>query len=230
MTIYGYTRVSTNEQATNGESLETQQKILIGYAHSKGEELHSENIFVEAGVSGSVEFKKRPEGSKLIELLQHGDMLIVPKIDRGFRNIRDALNTLHELKERGVSVHFIDLGGDATSSGISQILFTILGAFADFERGRIAQRISEVKQSQKAKGLYVGGVAPFGYVINDDGKLVADPKKAIVLERMTELRNENFSYRRIGIALKKEFQIELTRQTVMNIIRRSPLNLDVILE
>lgn len=221
MTTYGYTRVSTTEQATNGESLDTQQKIIIGYAHSKGEDIDPANIFVEAGISGSTEFKKRPEGSKLYELLQHGDMLIIPKIDRGFRNIRDALNTLHDLKERGVSVHFIDLGGDATCNGISQILFTILGAFADFERTRIAQRISEVKQVQKSKGIYVGGVAPFGYIIDNDGRLTPDPEKAVVLSRIFELRDQNVSYRRIGIALEKEFQIELTRQSVMNIIKRS---------
>ena len=227
MTTYGYTRVSTSEQATNGESLETQQKIIIGYAHSKGEDVEPANIFVEAGISGSTEFKKRPEGSKLYELLEHGDMLIVPKIDRGFRNIRDALNTLHELKERGVSVHFIDLGGDATSSGISQILFTILGAFADFERTRIAQRISEVKQVQKSKGIYVGGVPPFGCLINDEGRLIPDPSKSLALKRIFELRDQNLSYRRIGMALEKEFKIELTRQSVMNILRRSPLSLDV---
>lgn len=46
-------------------------------------------------------------------------MLIVPKIDRGFKNIRDALNTLHDLKKRGVSVDFIDLDGDATMNGMS---------------------------------------------------------------------------------------------------------------
>jgi len=226
MTIYGYTRVSTSEQAANGDSLETQQKILMGYAQSKGEELTPDNIFVEAGVSGSSEFKKRPEGSKLYDLLQHGDMLIVPKIDRGFRNIRDALNTLHDLKERGVSVHFIDLGGDATCNGISQILFTILGAFADFERSRIAQRISEVKQVQKSKGIYVGGVPPFGYLI-EEGRLIPDPSKTVVLERMVELRRELVSYRRIGLAIQKEFKIELNRQTVMNILRRSPLSSDV---
>ena len=220
MTTYGYTRVSTAEQANNGDSLETQQKIIIGYAHSKGEDVDSSNIFVEAGVSGSTEFKKRPEASKLFDLLQSGDMLIVPKIDRGFRNIRDALNTLHELKERGVSVHFIDLGGDATCNGISQILFTILGAFADFERTRIAQRISEVKQVQKSKGIYVGGVAPFGYIIDNNGRLAPDPEKAAVLNRIFELREQNVSYRRIGIALKSEFEIELTRQSVMNILKR----------
>jgi putative DNA-invertase from lambdoid prophage Rac len=154
-------------------------------------------------------------------------MLIVPKIDRGFRNIRDALNTLHELKERGVSVHFIDLGGDATCNGISQILFTILGAFADFERTRIAQRISEVKQVQKSKGIFVGGVAPFGYLINDEGKLIPDPEKSLALKRIFELRDQNLSYRRIGMALEKEFKIELTRQSVMNILRRIQLSLDV---
>ncbi len=228
MTIYGYTRVSTVEQANNGDSLETQQKIIIGYAQSRGEEIDPTNIYIEAGVSGSMEFSKRPEASKLYEQLQKGDMLIIPKIDRGFRNIRDALNTLHELKQRNISVHFIDLGGDATSSGISQILFTILGAFADFERTRIAQRISEVKQTQKAKGYFVGGVAPFGYLVDVDGRLKDDPEKSEALNRIFELREQNISYKRIGIALEKEFQIELTRQSVMNIIKRKQLTLGVI--
>jgi putative DNA-invertase from lambdoid prophage Rac len=220
MTIFGYTRVSTAEQANNGDSLETQQKIIIGYVQSRGEEIDPSNIYVEAGVSGSIEFSKRPEASKLYELLQNGDILIIPKIDRGFRNIRDALNTLHELKLKNISVHFIDLGGDATSSGISQILFTILGAFADFERTRIAQRISEVKQTQKSKGYFVGGVAPFGYLVDEDGRLQYDPDKSEALQRIFELRNQNLSYKRIGVVLEKEFKILLTRQSVMNIVRR----------
>jgi DNA invertase Pin-like site-specific DNA recombinase len=174
---YGYTRVSTAQQALAGDSLEIQKKkIISGYAQSKGVEINPAQIFVEAGVSGSIEFRNRSVGSKLYDLLNPGDMLIMPKIDRGFRNIRDALNTLHDLKLRNVSVHFIDLGGDATTNGMSQILFTILGAFADFERTRIAQRISEVKQVQKAKGFYVGGTAPFGYVVNEEGRLKSDPE------------------------------------------------------
>jgi putative DNA-invertase from lambdoid prophage Rac len=227
MTIFGYTRVSTAEQANNGDSLETQQKIIIGYAQSRGEEIDPSNIYVEAGVSGSIEFSKRPEASKLYELLQNGDILIIPKIDRGFRNIRDALNTLHELKLKNISVHFIDLGGDATSSGISQILFTILGAFADFERTRIAQRISEVKQVQKSKGIYLGGVPPFGYTINNDGRVELDPEKSAALHLIFKLRDQNVSYRQIGIALQNEFQINLTRQSVMNIFKRIKLNIAV---
>ena len=120
MNIYGYTRVSTLQQANEGESLETQKKIIIGYAQSKGLDIDPDHIFVEAGVSGSVEFKQRPEGARLSALLKEGDMLIIPKIDRGFRNIRDALNSLHDFKQRKISVHFIDLGGDATTNGINE--------------------------------------------------------------------------------------------------------------
>ena len=220
MNIYGYTRVSTFQQAAEGDSLDTQKKILLGYVQSKGLELKPENIYIEAGVSGSIEFCKRQQGSKLFSLLEPGDMLVIPKIDRGFRNIRDALNTLHELKLRNVSVHFIDLGGDATTNGISQILFTILGAFADFERTRISQRISEVKQAQKAKGFYVGGTAPFGYLLVD-GKLEADPEKAEVLQAIFAWRDQGYSYRRIAEKLEKEFALKMSFMSVKNTVERN---------
>jgi putative DNA-invertase from lambdoid prophage Rac len=221
MNVYGYTRVSTLQQATGGESLETQKKIILGYAQSKGLEMDSNNIFVEAGVSGSVEFRKRPEGSKVFELLNPGDMLIIPKIDRGFRNIRDALNSLHDLKQRNVSVHFIDLGGDATTNGMSQILFTILGAFADFERTRISQRISEVKQQQKANGFYVGGTAPFGYQINEEGRLEPNPDQADALAAIFRWRDEGYSLRKISDKLDRELGVKLTFMSVKNVLKRA---------
>ena len=111
MTVYGYLRVSTLTQAKEGESLEAQRLQVTSYAMSKGLQLPPDQIFVEAGVSGGSEFQERPEGSKLFTSLQAGDMVIFPKLDRAFRNTRNALNLLHELKGRGISVHFIDLGG-----------------------------------------------------------------------------------------------------------------------
>lgn len=171
MAIYGYVRVSTLQQATEGESLETQKKQVIGYAESRGLDLPAENVFIERGVSGGAEFKTRPEGVRLVELLQAGDIVIFPKLDRGFRNTRDALNTLHDLKERGVSVHSIDLGGDVTGNGVGAIIFTILSAFATFEKDRIATRIKEVKQRRKADGFYIGGRRGFGFDIVDGIKV-----------------------------------------------------------
>ena len=141
MGIYGYVRVSTLQQANEGDSLDTQLRQIQSYSVLKGYDIPLENYITERGVSGSLEFEKRPEGGKLFEQLTSGDVLIFSKLDRAFRNTRNALNTLHELKQRGVSVHFIDLGGDVTNDGIGSVIFTILSAFATFERERIATRI-----------------------------------------------------------------------------------------
>ena len=105
MAVYGYVRVSTAQQANEGDSLEAQIRQVTSYAASRGLELTENEVFVERGVSGGSEFANRPEGSRLLEAIGTGDVLIFPKLDRGFRNTRDALNTLHLLKERGVSVH-----------------------------------------------------------------------------------------------------------------------------
>lgn len=81
---------------------------------------------------------------------------------------------LQKLKERGVSLHMIDLGGDVTGNGISKLLFTILSAVAEAERDRIRERITDVKRDQRQRGRYLGGRVPFGYRV-DDGGVEAKP-------------------------------------------------------
>jgi len=186
MTVYAYARVSTLQQANDGDSLDAQVKQVIGYASSRGLELNDEGVFVEKGVSGGQEFGARPAGSKLLASLQSGDIVIFPKLDRGFRNTRDALNVLHTLKEKGVSVHSIDLGGDVTGNGVGAIIFTILSAFATFERERIASRISEVKQMRKAQGYFVGGRRGFGFDVID-GKKVPNEAEQLLIRQMQEM-------------------------------------------
>lgn len=197
MAVYGYVRVSTLQQATEGESLETQKKQVVGYAESRGLDLSSENVFVERGVSGGAEFKTRPEGARLIELLQAGDTVIFPKLDRGFRNTRDALNTLHDLKEKGVSVHSIDLGGDVTGNGVGAIIFTILSAFATFEKDRIATRIKEVKQRRKAEGFYIGGRRGFGFDVVD-GIKVPNVEEQKLLKQMKRMKEKGKTLKEIN--------------------------------
>jgi hypothetical protein len=60
MTVYAYARVSTLQQANDGDSLDAQVKQVIGYASSRGLELNDEGVFVEKGVSGGQEFGSRP--------------------------------------------------------------------------------------------------------------------------------------------------------------------------
>jgi len=197
MSVYGYVRVSTLTQAKEGESLEAKRRQVISYADSKGLELPIVNVFVEAGVSGGSEFQTRPEGAKLFDVLSEGDMVIFPKLDRAFRNTRNALNVLHELKARGVSVHFIDLGGDVTGNGVGAIVFTILSAFATFERERIAARIREVKQLKKSQGKFTGGRRAFGYDVVGGVKVPRDDEQ-VVIKEMIKMREKGSGYRDIA--------------------------------
>ncbi len=189
MTVFGYVRVSTVQQATEGDSLDSQTRQVLSYSISRGLELNESDVFVERGVSGGLEFNSRPEGSRLLEVIKFGDVLIFPKLDRGFRNTRDALNTLHLLKEKGVSVHSIDLGGDVTGNGVGAIIFTILSAFASFERERIASRITEVKQMRKSQGFYVGGRRGFGFNVKDGKKVPNNKEQKLIAEMKKKKAN-----------------------------------------
>lgn len=208
MTVYAYTRVSTLTQAEEGDSLEAQVRQVMAYASSRALELSESNVFVERGVSGGQEFGSRPAGAKLLASLQSGDIVVFPKLDRGFRNTRDALNVLHTLKEKGVSVHSIDLGGDVTGNGVGAIIFTILSAFATFERERIASRISEVKQMRKAQGYFVGGRRAFGFDVVQ-GKKVPNPVEQRLIAEMKARRETGASLLAVHRWLTGEMGVKL---------------------
>lgn len=217
MGIYGYVRVSTLQQANEGESLDTQLRQIQSYSVLKGFDIPLENFITERGVSGSLEFEKRPEGGKLFNQLVSGDILIFSKLDRAFRNTRNALNTLHELKQRGISVHFIDLGGDVTNDGIGSVIFTILSAFATFERERIATRIREVKQVQKSDGKFLGGFTKFGYKV-EDAKLIPNPEEQVIIREMKDMKRRGMSLRRISTWLNRAHGVQMSHSTVSTFI------------
>ena len=208
MTVYAYTRVSTLTQAQDGDSLEAQVRQVLAYASSRALELSESDVFVERGVSGGQEFGSRPAVSKLLACLESGDIVIFPKLDRGFRNTRDALNVLHTLKEQGVSVHSIDLGGDVTGNGVGAIIFTILSAFATFERERIASRISEVKQMRKAQGYFVGGRRAFGFDVLDGRKVPNEAEQALIAQ-MKAMRQAGYSLLAVHRWLTQEQGVKL---------------------
>lgn len=217
MTVYAYARVSTIQQANDGDSLDAQVKQVLGYASSRGLELLEDAVFVERGVSSGQEFGSRPAGAKLLASLSSGDIVIFPKLDRGFRYTRYALNVLHALKEKGVSVHSIDLGGDVTGNGVGAIIFTILSAFATFERERIASRISEVKQMRKAQGYFVGGRRGFGFDVVD-GRKVPNEYEQGLIDVMRERRDAGESLLSIHRWLNSEQGVRLAYSSMRSLL------------
>ena len=75
-------------------------------------------LFVEGGVSGSVPFAKRPQGGRLIRRLLPGDIVISPKLDR-------LVGDRPDFKARGIHLWLLDLGGDCSGNGISELMLTV---------------------------------------------------------------------------------------------------------
>ena len=148
-------------------------------------------IFVERGVFGSKPLGQRPEGARLLAALKAGDVVITPKLDRMFRSALNALDVLGRLKDRGVSLHMIDLGGDVTGNGISKLVFTILSAVAEAEH----DRIRDVKADQRKRRRYLGAIVPFGWRVTEDRALAEDPDQQRAIRRIVELRRDGLSLR-----------------------------------
>src|SRR5271166_3801694 len=202
MAIYGYCRVSTMKQANEGESLDVQRRQIEGYALMHG--LTLAGVLVEEGVSGSVPVEDRPVGGPLFAKLQRGDIVIAAKLDRLFRSALDALKVVESLKARGVKLHLLDLGGDIAGNGLSKLFLTIAAAFAEAERDRIRERISQVKADQKSRGRFLGGTVPIGYQLGDDGELAPVEAQQEAIREMIALKAQGQSLRAIAAEIAGE--------------------------
>ena len=220
MPTYAYTRVSTDRQASEGESLAVQERVVAGYAMQH--DFAIDHIYSERGVSGSKPLSERPEGAAMLALLKQGDTVITPKLDRMFRSANDALSNLEMMKAKDIHLHMIDLGGDVTGNGIAKLVFTILSAVAEAERDRIRERISTVKADQKTRGRYLGGTVPFGWEQGKDGDLRAVSGQQKAIAEIVDLKNAGFSLR--AIAAKLEAQgFNLSHEAVRKLIAKANL-------
>jgi putative DNA-invertase from lambdoid prophage Rac len=216
MAVWGYVRVSTQMQVDEGESLTTQERQVRAYAELHGMRL--DGVFVEKGVSGSLPLNDRPQGARLLAGMKPGDAIITPKLDRMFRSALDALGVMGGMRERGIALHMIDLGGDVTGNGVAKLVFTVLAAVAEAERDRIRERITDVKRDQKARGRYLGGSAPFGYRIGNDGTLMPDEAQQAAIREAIELKAQGVSIRGIADLLKRKGHV-LSHVTTARVLK-----------
>lgn len=220
MALYGYIRVSTVEQV-QGTSLEEQERKIRGLALMRGEEVAG--IYSDAGVSGGIPLRQRPQGAELMAQVKAGDIIAVAKLDRIFRSAADGLTMMDEFKESGVGLVVLEIGTDpVTSNGISKMIASILSVVAEFEKSLIRDRISGGKAAKKAKGGFLGGKRPFGYQIIGQGKdslLVEDEAEQKAIKRMKALRKKGLSLMAIADDLNSK-GITISHMGVKKILDR----------
>jgi DNA invertase Pin-like site-specific DNA recombinase len=170
--ILGYIRVSTADQAQDDRtSLPEQENVIYGYAMTQGIDRFGVQIYSDAGVSARTPLKFRPKGEELLKDAQPGDTIIASKMDRIFRSARDALETVDHCKSVGIKLVLFDMGiQPVTDEGMSRMFFTMLAAFAEFERARIRERMIQGKAAKVKKGGHIGGEPPYGYQVVGEGR------------------------------------------------------------
>lgn len=124
-------------------------------------------------------------------------MVIATKLDRMFRDTRDALETIRWFKSRGIVLYLLDLGGQVTDDQVCYMLFTIVAAVAEFERERIAERTREAMAALRRNGKYTGGTAPFGWRWKD-GELHEVAAEQVTIRRICELDDRGQGYAKIA--------------------------------
>ena len=224
MATYAYCRVSTIDQADNGNSLDVQRSRIEGEAKAKGLK-DIDKFYVDKGVSGGKPLADRPKGKELLDILKAGDAVIALKLDRMFRSAGDAVQQLEEFKKRKIKLFLLDMG-EVTGNGIAAMVFTILSAVAQFERERIAERIAESKALAKSQGRYAGGVVPFGFdVVENEGQkfLRENPEQSKVIEKILSLREDGLSYKKIAKAVNTESKTKLSHMGIKRVLMRYPV-------
>lgn len=144
--IYGYARVSTKKQLTDGYSLQAQaEEIKARYEHAE---------VVEEQYTGTS--TDRPIFTDLVGKLEAGDTLVVTKLDRLARNTIEGIQVVESLFAKGVAVHVLNVGL-LENTTMGKFFLTTLLAVAEMERNTIIERTQAGKEVAKTKDGFKDG-------------------------------------------------------------------------
>ncbi|MFW9770328.1 MAG: recombinase family protein [Candidatus Thorarchaeota archaeon] len=191
----GYTRVSTDEQRNEGQSIDNQAARIQAYAESQGWDLI--DIYSDEGHSGkSID---RPELARLLADLETTeiDIVLVYKVDRLTRRQRDLWTLLEDNFEKNeVGFKSVSEPFDTTTA-TGKAFLSMIGTFAQLERDTIAERTADTLKHKKSNGEWIGRV-PFGYRIGENGKLEKDPDEQRIIRRIRRMRSRGKTIREIS--------------------------------
>ncbi|MDC6267756.1 recombinase family protein [Lysinibacillus fusiformis] len=217
-----YVRVSTLHQIDK-DSLPFQRQELENYA-KYALNIEDVEIFEDAGYSAKN--TDRPKYQEMMKRIRNGEFthLLVWKIDRISRNLKDFSEMYEELKE--CKVTFVSKNEQFdTSTAMGEAMLKIILVFAELERKLTAERVFSIMLSRAEKGLWNGATVPFGYVWSEEEKFpVIDPEESKIVQYIYNLYETLRSTLKVAyrlhdenIATKRNGQ--WTAKTVRDILR-----------
>lgn len=197
--IYGYVRVSTQEQVRSGVSLRQQQDAISAFVQEKYNR-EVDEFFIDDGVSGTRPILERPGSKDLTDAIDEYDVVICTRLDRLSRTANDLLNTIPHLEDAGVTLFFCEQFGDVPicypkakdGKGLrnrfdmndmaNRIMLMVLSAVAEIEHATIKDRFAEGKCDWAGRGYFIGGTPPYGYKVEEEQHGNKTRKKLVPIE------------------------------------------------
>ena len=200
MKAIGYIRVSTDDQAKEGVSLDNQRQKIVSYCELK--DFHLLRIIEDAGISAKN--LNRPGVKKVLDMARTKkiDAVIVYKLDRMFRSTIDALETTKLFDKWNISFHSIHETLD-TKSAMGRFYFTLCAALAEMERRLIGERTKSALSHKRSRMEKTGGEIPYGFNVSKDGHLVENRDEQRVIKLILRRKKEGYSLRRICSELER---------------------------
>ena len=197
-----YARVSTQEQAEHGISLDAQITRCTEYVEAK--ELILVDTVVDPGFSAKS--INRPGLQRILNMVAHREIqhIVCLRLDRLSRNTIEALQMVALMAKRGVELHVVAEHGEVKSRGADdEFLLTLKCGLATRERRLIGERTKLALDRKKERGEFCGGEPPYGYKAVD-GVLIPETEEQQVVFKIRSLRKKNYSIRRIVLCLRQD--------------------------
>lgn len=182
--IFGYCRVSSDEQAAHGISIQAQRDILNGYAAMSQSDIV---IFEDAGYSGKN--TNRPALQQLLAALPAGGVsaIVVWKLDRLSRSLRDTLTMIEDIfQPAGASLVSVTESID-TSTPSGRMMLNLLASFAQLEREQDSDRVVMSHKHLARDCQYLGGHIPLGYQVDEHKHFQLHPVRAAIVRHVFDM-------------------------------------------
>lgn len=178
--VFLYARVSTEEQAVHGLSIDAQLSALEEWAKTNGHEIVG--TYIDAGISARKPATKRPALQRLLSDVKDGmgDLVIFTKLDRWVRNVAWYYKIQEILEKHHVNWRTIQEDYD-TSTASGRLKINIMLSVAQDEADRTGERIKFIFEDKVQRGEVISGKVPLGYKI-EEKKMVVNPETAPIAQ------------------------------------------------
>lgn len=216
--VVAYARVSTEEQASSGFSLDAQIQKMEAYAGLY--DLDIVEVIVDSGVSAKS--LNRPGISKALTMLSLGDAdgLLVVKLDRMTRSVKDLGYLMeNQFSDKGSKLYSVEEQID-TSTAMGRMMANLMTTISQWEREVIGERTKSALDYKRSQGDKLGGRTPFGFtvkVVNGVKKLVPDATQQAIAAFIVSGKKTGRKLKDLQEEIPKKFGMTISYSTVKKV-------------